>query len=101
MVADSIRNGAKPSARGPADRWLQVVASVATGSTPDGQVPMPTLELSPSEQALLREVLESAVSDLGMEISATDAKDYRDDLKQRREVLHRVIAALGGRVPSA
>lgn len=57
---------------------------------------MLNIDLSPSEQALLREVLETAVSDLSTEISGTDAKDYRDDLKARRDVLHRVIAALGG-----
>lgn len=57
---------------------------------------MVTLDLSPAEQAVLRQVLEQAVSDLGMEISATDSKDFRDDLKMRREVLHRVIAGLGG-----
>lgn len=57
---------------------------------------MLTLDLSPSEQALLRDVLESAVSELSTEISGTDAKDYRDDLKERREVLQKVIAALGG-----
>jgi hypothetical protein len=57
---------------------------------------MLNLELSAAEQAVLREVLETAVSELGTEISATDAKEYRDDLKARREVLQRVIAALGG-----
>jgi hypothetical protein len=57
---------------------------------------MLNIDLSPSEQALLREVLETAVSELSTEISGTDAKDYRDDLKERREVLHKVIAALGG-----
>lgn len=58
---------------------------------------MLTLDLLPAEQAILREVLESAVSELGTEISGTDAKDYRDDLKDRREVLQKVIAALDGR----
>ena len=57
---------------------------------------MLNLDLSAAEQAVLREVLETAVSELGTEISATDAKEYRDDLKARREVLQRVIAALGG-----
>lgn len=57
---------------------------------------MLNLDLSPAEQAVLRQVLETAVSDLSTEISGTDAKDYRDDLKDRREVLHKVIAALGG-----
>ncbi|HEX2210484.1 MAG TPA: hypothetical protein VHG93_22585 [Longimicrobium sp.] len=60
---------------------------------------MLNLDLSASEQAILRQVLEEAVSDLGTEISGTDAKDYRDDLKDRREVLHKVIAALGGGAP--
>lgn len=57
---------------------------------------MLNLDLSASEQAILREVLENAVSEMGTEISGTDSKDYRDDLKDRREVLQKVIAALGG-----
>ena len=57
---------------------------------------MLNLDLSASEQAILREVLETAVSEMGTEIAGTDSKDYRDDLKDRREVLHKVIAALGG-----
>ena len=57
---------------------------------------MLNLDLSAAEQAVLREVLETAVSELGTEISATDAKEYRDDLKARREVLQRVVAALDG-----
>lgn len=57
---------------------------------------MPHLDLSPAEQRVLREVLETAVSDLGTEISGTDAKDFRDDLKHQREVLQKVIAALDG-----
>lgn len=60
------------------------------------KVPMLTLDLSASEQAILREVLEDAASELGTEISGTDSKDFRDDLKDRREVLQKVIAALGG-----
>jgi hypothetical protein len=60
------------------------------------QSQMLNLDLSASEQAILRDVLENAVSELSTEISGTDAKDFRDDLKERREVLHKVIAALGG-----
>jgi hypothetical protein len=55
---------------------------------------MLTLDLSPAEQAVLRQVLEDAASEMGTEISGTDSKDYRDDLKDRREVLQKVIAAL-------
>ncbi|HEX6910307.1 MAG TPA: hypothetical protein VF142_07925, partial [Longimicrobium sp.] len=69
--------------------------------THSGKVQMVTLDLSASEQAVLRQVLETAVSDLGTEISGTDAKDFRDDLKARREVLYKVLAALGGTVPPA
>jgi len=57
---------------------------------------MLNLDLSDSEQAILRDVLENAVSEMGTEISGTDSKDFRDDLKDRREVLLKVIAALGG-----
>jgi hypothetical protein len=60
---------------------------------------MLTIDLSSAEQAILREVLEDAVSELGTEISGTDAKDYRDDLKDRREVLQKVIAALPAAQP--
>jgi hypothetical protein len=57
---------------------------------------MLNIDLTSSEQAILRQALEEAVSELGTEIGATDSKGYRDDLKDRREVLHKVIAALGG-----
>jgi hypothetical protein len=57
---------------------------------------MMTLDLSDSEQAILREVLEEAVSEMGTEISGTDSRDFREDLKDRREVVLKVIAALGG-----
>ena len=60
---------------------------------------MLTIDLSPAEQAVLRQVLEDAASELGTEISGTDAKDYRDDLKDRREVLQKVIAALPAAQP--
>lgn len=60
---------------------------------------MLTLDLSPAEQAVLRQVLEDAVSEMGTEISGTDSKDYRDDLKDRREVLQKVIAALSAAQP--
>jgi hypothetical protein len=55
---------------------------------------MLTVDLTPSEATILREVLESAISDLGMEIAGTDSLDFREGLKQRREVLQKVLAAL-------
>lgn len=58
---------------------------------------MLTLDLSDSERAVLRDVLADALSELSTEISGTDDKDFRDDLKDRREVLQKVIAVLDGR----
>lgn len=64
-------------------------------------MPMVQLDLSPEEQNELAEVLRGALSELRMEISATDSPDFRDGLKARRHLLHRVLAALGQPVPEA
>jgi hypothetical protein len=53
-----------------------------------------SLDLTPAEVAVLREVLESDISDLGMEIAGTDSLDFREGLKARRSVLQKVLAAL-------
>ncbi|WP_432822306.1 hypothetical protein [Trichloromonas sp.] len=55
---------------------------------------MTQLELTEQQQQVLGEVLEITLSDLSMEISHTDQKDYRDRLKQRREALTAVRDAL-------
>lgn len=55
---------------------------------------MITLDLNPEEQQILVEMLNSTVSDLGMEIADTDQKDYRDVLKQRKTVLMKILQAL-------
>ena len=62
---------------------------------------MVQLDLNPDEQNELVEVLRAALSELRMEISATDSPDYRDGLKDRRHMLHKVLAALGAPVPEA
>jgi hypothetical protein len=62
----------------------------------DGTDSMLTLHLSDAEQAVMRDVLENALSELSVEISGTDTKEYRDDLKDRREMLHKLLADLGG-----
>ena len=56
-----------------------------------------TSDLNDTERIILKEVLESTVSDLGMEIAATDAQDFREHLKERREVINKVIEALSER----
>ena len=52
-------------------------------------------ELTQEERDELVNVLRSALSELRMEISATDGADYRDALKERKEVLVRLLATLG------
>lgn len=55
---------------------------------------MVRLDLSPEQASVLEEVLESLLSDLRMEISATDRKPWRDSLKHRAEMLDDVRAML-------
>ena len=43
-----------------------------------------TDDLTESQRALLTELLEREVSDLGMEIAATDHLEYREMLKGKR-----------------
>lgn len=55
---------------------------------------MVQLDLKPDEQEILRETLESYISDLSVEIADTDNKDFREKLKWRRDVLNKVLASL-------
>ncbi len=48
---------------------------------------MSDLNLSPQEQALLREVVERFLSDLRTEIADTDNFDFRNSLKEKRDAL--------------
>jgi hypothetical protein len=52
------------------------------------------LDLSKEERSLLLELLESARSDLRMEIADTDRKDFRDALKEQKAVIDKVLDAL-------
>ena len=52
------------------------------------------LDLNPEEVSLLRELLDTAVTDLKVEISATDLLDYRERLRSRKSVLLKVLWAL-------
>ncbi len=45
------------------------------------------LELSETEEKVLADTLDASLSRLGDEISHTDSRDYREFLKQRKEVL--------------
>lgn len=55
---------------------------------------MPQLNLLPEEASKLREMLEDYLSDLRMEISNTDSMEFRNGLKQREELLKKVILEL-------
>jgi len=52
------------------------------------------LSLESKEQEILTWALKSAVSELGVEISGTEAKEMRDDLKERKAVLRGILARL-------
>lgn len=52
------------------------------------------LKLSSAEQQILLEVLDIAISDLGMEIANTDSQDYREGLKTRKQTLIKVVDSL-------
>ena len=51
---------------------------------------MINLDLNDQELLILTETLESFLSDLSYEISNTDLKDYREQLKDRRVVLEKI-----------
>lgn len=55
---------------------------------------MATLELSAEESRLLREVLESFVSDLRMEIADTDLFDFRAQLKEKKRIISELLERL-------
>ena len=59
------------------------------------------IDLTNDERSILIDVLESALSDLRMEIADTDQMDFREALKVRRDVLTRVLRALGASVDPA
>ena len=52
------------------------------------------LDLSAQEAQVLATILDSELSDLSYEIANTDSLDFRDKLKAKRVVMHKVLAAL-------
>lgn len=48
---------------------------------------MSQITLTTTERTALLDVLDSVLSDLGMEIAATDTREYREELKARRDLL--------------
>jgi len=52
------------------------------------------LPLDDEELQLLKEMAESALSDLRVEIHSTDNLDYKEMLKKRKEVLVKILEAI-------
>jgi len=55
---------------------------------------MAQLTLTDEEASTLSKALETYVSDLRMEIGATDAHDFREGLKQEESVITRLLERL-------
>ena len=58
------------------------------------------LELTEAQASELREILQSYLGDLRMEVAQTDSMDYRERLKERevliKDLLQRLRGAAGG-----
>lgn len=52
------------------------------------------IDLTVEERNLLEQMLDSCLTELRGEISATHSHDYKDDLKQREVLLRKIIAAV-------
>ena len=55
------------------------------------------ITLETHEAAILGEILEAYLSDLRMEIADTDRKDFRDTLKERKDVIKGLLKVLPAR----
>ncbi len=55
---------------------------------------MPTIQLTAAEANLLKEILETNLSDLRMEVGATDLKSFRDKLKEKEAIIKQLIERL-------
>jgi len=58
------------------------------------EINMSTLELSLNEHQLLQDVLESALSDLRVEIVSTDRIDFKEALKKRKQLMMDMLEKL-------
>jgi hypothetical protein len=57
------------------------------------------LDLTEDEATVLRTVLTEYLSDLRMEIVDTERMEFRENLKETKRVLDKVLAALSGGSP--
>ncbi len=52
------------------------------------------VDLTAEERDVLHNMLSNYVSDLRMEIADTDRQDFREMIRQRKEILQKIINAL-------
>lgn len=52
------------------------------------------LDLTTDEREIMTTVMESYLSDLRMEIADTDRKAFRDMLKERKQVIRKVLSVI-------
>jgi hypothetical protein len=52
------------------------------------------IDITSEEAGMLKEILESYLSDLRMEISSTENMNFREEMKKREELLKRLIQHL-------
>jgi len=55
---------------------------------------MVQIDLTQEEKEILREALETEISDLGFEIADTEKMEMREKLKAKKSVLMKVVEAL-------
>lgn len=59
---------------------------------------MESTDLTEQETAVLRDVLETYLSELHTEISHTDHRDFKETLKDRQELVRSILQKLGADV---
>jgi hypothetical protein len=59
------------------------------------------ITLTGAEKLVLRETLEKAINEMLMEIANTDNRKMRDGLKEREEILKKILAMLPAEARSA
>lgn len=55
---------------------------------------MSRIDLTVEERPILIETLHDAISDIRMEVAATDASSFRESLKRKERILKQVLARL-------
>ena len=55
---------------------------------------MINLDLNAGEIKILKEILNNDLSDLRMEIAHTDSRDFKEELKNHKTVIKKVLEAL-------